>query len=165
MSSSLVDAEVQAAVKLALLSGVRDIHITVPKITNTSRYHNFGSDYRVRLLDTAPNQWSSILKGRMDIVLDYTGGFYHSGDHEGLTVNAVQSVLAKSKGRYIGCLCNQHTIHKAASGGKNSSYRLLPEGLDLQHFVQWTTTCMRYVTLPLYEQIIYCILQMAIHSL
>ena len=100
LTQSLIDAQVQAAVRLALWAGARDVHVTVNKAGNTKR-NIFGNDYRVRLLDAPPEEWVPMLKKKIHVVLDYTGGFSF-GTHS--TSSIVEKVMCKKTGRYVGCL-------------------------------------------------------------
>jgi NADPH:quinone reductase-like Zn-dependent oxidoreductase len=161
LSQSLVDAQVQAAVRLALLAGARDVHVTVPKIGNAKK-HIFSGDYRIRLLETPPEDWIPILKSRMDLILDYTGGS---------CMDVVDTVKAR-KGRYVGCVdddCGSAAIHcreegpystKKSSwteslaicpGGTNGCGSPLPEGKDLKHLVEWTAFCMNMENASLFD--------------
>lgn len=172
MNRSLVDAQIQAAVRMALWAGARDVHVTVPKVGNSKR-NVFGNDYRVRLLETPSEDWVPMLQGRMDLVLDYTGGFSIL-DSKRSTLRIVQDVLRPKTGRYVGCLgddCSTPTLNcgeEAASGSNTSSWTgglgflqggdnacaspaFLSEGRDIKHIVEWTTMCMNMKRASLFD--------------
>jgi NADPH:quinone reductase-like Zn-dependent oxidoreductase len=158
---SLVDAQVQAAVRLALLAGARDVHVIVQKIGN-SKKRIFGSDYRVRLMDTPSDDWVPILKARMDLILDYTNGSM---------MDAAKAVKTH-KGRYVGCVSEDsgspaidsreegpQSSKKSSwsdsfafcQGGKNRCSSPLPEGKDLKHVVEWTAACISMKNASLFD--------------
>ncbi|CAB9531565.1 expressed unknown protein [Seminavis robusta] len=159
------------AVRLALWACARDVHVTVVKVGNTKK-NVFGNDYRVRLLDTPSEDWTPMLKRRINLVLDFTpGGF--SFDRTESTLQIVEEVIAP-KGRYVGFLgedCSSHALdcreegpldHKKQSvlfeglsffqGKKDcKSNTFLPEARDINHAVQWTTICMKLKRASLFD--------------
>lgn len=172
LNQSLVDARVQAAVKMALWAGARDVHVTVSKVGNTKR-NIFGNDYRVRLLDTPTEDWIPILSSRMDLVLDYTGpisGFLSGAQS---TCSIAEEVLVPN-GRYVGCLgegcsstvldCREEApINKRNKStwseglsmlqGKNgcASPAILPEAKDIKQVIEWTALCMQMERASLFD--------------
>lgn len=165
MNQSLVDAQVQAAVRMALLAGARDVHVTVNKIGNSMR-NIFGNDYRVRLLDSNPEEWIPRLRKRMDVILDFTGGFSF-GKHS--TSRIVEEVMSPKTGRYVGCLgdsCSSPALdvrEEAPIFKKNKSTwsqglslfqvspGILPEGRDIRHVMEWTAICMNMQSATLFD--------------
>lgn len=165
LKQSLMDAQVQAAVKLALLGGARDVHVTVPNKV-TPKKHIFGNDYRVRLLDTPPEDWIPILKSRMDLVLDLTNG----SDLD------VVTLVQAHRGRYIGFVgedcatpalhCTEEGPRKKSSwtdglpcskGEQSACSSPLPEGKDLSHIISWTASCMNMNNASLFDFYYNCI--------
>ena len=170
MNRSLVDAQVQAAARMALWAGASDVHITVPNAGNAKR-NIFGNDYRIRLLDAPSEEWVPMLKGRVDLVLDYTCGFSLLGGEKS-TLHIVEAVKPP-KGRYVGCLgedCCSPTLNCQEEGptdSKKSSWKdsfsffqgdgdcgspaFLQGGRDIRHIVEWTTMCMKMKRASLFD--------------
>jgi len=173
LKRTLVDAQVQAAVRMALWAGARDVHVTVPMIGSNTRKIFGNDDYAVRLLDTPPDDWVPMLINKMDVILDYTNGFSLLGGDS--TMGIVQSVRAR-KGRYVGVLgedscslalnCRDDERLRA---GKISSWKsglsmfqgdtdcgnpvsaFLPEGRNLRHVLEWMTMCMKIKRSSLFD--------------
>jgi hypothetical protein len=171
MHQSLADARVQAAVRLVLWAGARDVHITTKKAGNAMR-NVFGNDYRVRLLVTPAEDWIPMLQKRINLVLDFTpAGF--SFDPNESTLHIVEEVMAP-KGRYVGFLgedCSSFALDCREEGPvdqkKQSTWKeglsflqgkrdcggntFLPEARDIQRAVEWTAMCMKLKRASLFD--------------
>ena len=162
MKRSLVDSQVQAAVRMALWAGACDVHVSLQKAGNAKR-NIFGNDYRVRLLDTPPSDWVPMLQDRIDVILDFTDGFSILGGEES-TMDTVEAVQGP-KGRYVGFLgedccgsvldCREEGPKKKQSWTDSltecANPAFLPNGRDIRHVVEWTAMCIRMKRASLFD--------------